>query len=80
MRVIKEPDVFKSIRVDCKCTAVLEVEFSDIRRHYSDHRDGYEDYAYIICPCCNKRHVLHKGLIPEYLYDKLKQDEGPYWR
>lgn len=81
MKVIKHPDTFKTIKIDCKCTAVLEIEYSDIKRHYfSCQRDGTDDYAYVVCPCCSSWVIIKKSLIPTHLYEKLPLDINTfYW-
>ncbi len=73
MKVIKEPDAFKPQKVQCRCTAVLEIEFADIKRYYYPSQFGNDttDYAFVECPCCNHQIILAKNLLPEWLYAKL---------
>lgn len=74
MKVIKTPETWQSKQVTCDCGAVLEVEFSDLRRtHYDgdprDQREQAWDKVYVTCPVSN--HEIRIKDVPEWMISRI---------
>lgn len=71
MKVIKTPEVWQ---VTCDCGAVLEIDFSDLRRqHYDadprDQREAAWDKVYVTCPVSN--HEIRFKDVPEWMVSRI---------
>ena len=71
MKVIKAPEVWQAKQVTCGCGAVIEIEFSDLRRtHYDgDAREPPYDKIYVMCPVSN--HEIRIKDVPEWLVNRI---------
>jgi hypothetical protein len=76
MKVLKKPATWETRQVACQgskesCGAVLEIEFSDLRR---THYDGTQqeqawDQIFVTCPECGR--TIDVRDIPQHLVQKI---------
>jgi hypothetical protein len=73
MKVIKEPTTWQSKQVTCSCGAVLEVEFTDLKRERipGDPRDQTPDWDKVFVTCPVSNHEIRINDVPEWMISRI---------
>jgi hypothetical protein len=73
MKIVKPPPTWAGKQVTCPCGAVLEIEFTDLRRERmpGDQRDQVPDWDKVSVTCPASNHEIRINDVPEWLISRI---------